>query len=389
MGLATRLLAIERRFAWGFIGFVVGTSLGVAGLYFTLKEKEAQLSYELIGRSNVLDVHQPLADLSVFFKGEDIQKNNLNLQILRLRIWNEGDASVLQSMYDSNELWGLSIRPGRALEARLAGASSVYLRRAVGPRLINDSLVQLGKVILEPHQGFVIDLLVLHDRNTQPSIAIVGKVVGSDTPQIQTLLPQPRQVSIWRQIFAGSVWVHMFRAIFYFVLVTLSLAGMIGITVSLSERSTRRASERRAMQLRALIETKSAEEVLAKDVIVEIYAEGGLDALKRAKTAVEEGRSVPLHHGVVYSLAPGGEHRALAPPDELQLQYALLRGDPSQGGVSRLRLTFDPHSRLFDEHLVRKLKDRRLVDDVDGKEKVNPVVGKLLEDAIRRLQESV
>ncbi len=56
MSIRGLLLGLERRYAWGLIGFVVGTVIGLAGLYVSLRELRPKLIYEILTDSNVLDV---------------------------------------------------------------------------------------------------------------------------------------------------------------------------------------------------------------------------------------------------------------------------------------------------------------------------------------------
>src|SRR5260221_5592526 len=146
MGLRQSLLFLERHFAWGVIAFVTGTLIGAAGLYYTLHERRANVSVQVISQFDILDVRQPLPDLSISFQGNDIQRSNLNIRHLHVRFSNNGDGDLLPGQYDQTVPWGLRLSGGRILKLQLLDASSSYLRNNLLPQLASDTFVQLNRL---------------------------------------------------------------------------------------------------------------------------------------------------------------------------------------------------------------------------------------------------
>jgi hypothetical protein len=81
-------LRIDDRFSWAFTGVLVAVVFGIVGLYATLRENRPNLVVEIENQADVLDVHRPLEDLKLSFRGQDIQQQNLNLRIFTIRVAN-------------------------------------------------------------------------------------------------------------------------------------------------------------------------------------------------------------------------------------------------------------------------------------------------------------
>src|SRR5262249_33173882 len=125
--MANRLSTVLNSPSWGFWVSLIGSLIGLLGLYAAFHEKQASLRFEITGESNVLDIRQSLPDLQVSFQGEDIQRQNLNLRIITLRITNDGEVDILQPSYDQTEPWGFQLTGGRIIELRPVFSQSQYL----------------------------------------------------------------------------------------------------------------------------------------------------------------------------------------------------------------------------------------------------------------------
>lgn len=272
------LKRLEARYPWGLLGAAVGVAGLAVGAYGWLHERRPNVMFEVISEANVLDVHTALPDLRILFRGEDIQKENLNLRILRLRVANTGEADISQGLYDVNEPWGFKVRGGRALEIRLVEASSEYLFASVAPVLVNDSSVHLSKVILERGAAFSVELLVLHPSREVPEVVPIGKVAG--VQRIEVLRGEAgRRESFWGAVLAGSVWTHLARFVGY-ILVLLVAAVIIGGAGSwIGNRLSGHKRRARARQLVALLNERKVPPGSARDAVVDLYAFGGKDAL--------------------------------------------------------------------------------------------------------------
>jgi len=91
------LRKIEERYAWGVIGVLLSLLFGAAGLYTFFHERKPNVSYEITNESNVLDLRQPIKNLSILFQNQDIEQKNLNLRIFDVKVENTGEIDILQN----------------------------------------------------------------------------------------------------------------------------------------------------------------------------------------------------------------------------------------------------------------------------------------------------
>jgi hypothetical protein len=378
MGLRSALVWFERRV--GIVGFASGTVIGIAGLYYALHAKRPIVAVRIVSQFDILDVRQPLADLSIFFQGNDIQRHNLNLRTLHVRFANEGEADLLQSQYDASDTWGLLLHGGRILKAQLLEASSSYITSHLSPQLQSDSVIQLGKVILEPGRHFTLDLLILHSKNVQPTLAVTGKIVGMDSIPVRFEPVAGAQASVWSRAFSGSPPVQGIRLFAYFVAAALAIAAVVASGVGISSTMSSRSQRRRAKEIRLVLDTSSAEEVVARDVLIHVYSVAGKAGLLATKSLIEDKKflgpsdlegawtdfffDLSQRHGV--RSTPRGQ-----PP--YAVPYA-IPPDPS-----------DPKSPMFGADLAHRLREGRLIQTKDGVAQVHPAFHKLLTVAIERL----
>ena len=107
----TQKLRMDDRFSWSFTGVVLALLFGAVAVYSVVHERRPSLVCEIDNQSDVLDLHRPLQDLKLAFRGQDIQQQNLNLRILTIRLVNRGGLDILQNQYDQEADWGLRVVP--------------------------------------------------------------------------------------------------------------------------------------------------------------------------------------------------------------------------------------------------------------------------------------
>ena len=173
-------LRIDDRFSWSFTGVILAVLFGAIGLYSLLRENRPNLVCEIQNQSDVLDLHRPLKDLALEFRGQDIQQQNLNLRIYTVRVSNKGRVDILQSYYDQDTPWGITVKPGQIIEARLTSSNSSYLTSRIGPEVSDPNTITLRKVIFEHDRYATLDILVLHHKESPPRIGSFGKIAGID-----------------------------------------------------------------------------------------------------------------------------------------------------------------------------------------------------------------
>ncbi len=386
MGLRNALLGLERKFAWGLLGFISGTLLGVVGLYYALHERRPSISVQVVSQFDILDVRQPLQDLSILFQGADIQRSNQNLRTLHVQFSNDGEADLLQTQYDQSEPWGLILRGGRILKVQLLDASSPYIRSNLAPQLVGDTVVHLNKLILERGRHFTLDLLVLHAKSGQPTLSVTGKIVGVDSIAVRFNAVTGNQPGVWSRALSGSPWTQVVRVPIYSVAGLIVLGAIVASAVGISSILTNRARKRRAREIRLILDTTSPEEVLAREILEHIYSVSGASALVTARSLVQD-RDF-LSDGV-----SGASWRSFLHASNLNRHMIGRDVAPSQDDFPRGQFVdvhyvadvSDPLSPAFAQDLARRLRNARLLTRKDGVHRVHPAFDKLLSLAIERL----
>jgi hypothetical protein len=231
---------IEKLLPWGFAGALLTLLIGVGTVYITLREKAPSITYET-SEYNVLDVHRPLKDLSVLFRGQDIQSKKLNLRIYSISVRNDGELNIRQTDFDQSKPWGLSIAGAQIIDQpRLVYASSDYIKENLNPRTTSDSQVEFNKIIFEKGKTFTIEIQVLHQTSIEPVIEPTGKIAGIESIQVVQRKATQAKPSIWTESFQGSAGVQAMRIIAYFLVLIVVFVLVISIAVRISDAADKK-----------------------------------------------------------------------------------------------------------------------------------------------------
>ena len=212
--------SITRKIFWGIILIF----LAAIAFYNFFHEKKLEITYEIISESNVLDIHKPLKDLTIFFKDENIQKKNLNLKVYTIRVYNTGELNIRQDDFDKNLPWGLEVKQGKIInKARLINTNSEYLMSNLEPTVLDTNKLEFKKIIFERNKFFIVELLVLHSKVQLPSILPIGKIAGVEENEPLKSFVASKEKSFIETFFAGGIILNLIRAIFFSFCVFISL----------------------------------------------------------------------------------------------------------------------------------------------------------------------
>ena len=283
MSLYKRLRRFNK-LAW--LSLLLTATALVIGL-MQLQSPETQVSIVSGNQTNVLDIHQPLRDLTISFRGKDIQEENLNLQILTLRVENTGKVNILQSYYDQNDVWGFGVTTGEIIEVRLANSNSDYIVSHLNPLLNKTTnVVELQKIIFERGDFFTIEMLVLHRKSTPPQVIPLGKIAGIGNMSVTSVFVNQKE-GFLDQLIQGNALVHLVRFVLYIVILT---AGGLVIVLVASVIDTTVGANRKAKRRRIIKEIIPENESLGEKAktVINAYVDEGLTGLKRMKGLVED-----------------------------------------------------------------------------------------------------
>jgi hypothetical protein len=248
IGSSPQRQRFERNALWAVFGILATLLVGAIGLYFSMRHPASSLTVRILRESNVLDVHQPVKDLAILYRGQDIQGQSKNLRIITVSVANAGEVDIRQADYDLTQPWGLRIYDAEIVEApKIVDASTSYLREQVLPKSTPGGLIEFNKVILEHGKSFVVEFLVLHENDKLPRIETVGKITGIDE-QIVVAATDVNEIGFWQRVFYGEMWVQIVRilviAIGTVIFVIGTVAAIAGIS-SLWDKAKARACDRK------------------------------------------------------------------------------------------------------------------------------------------------
>ena len=267
------------------IGSLVVT---IVTLVIALREPEASVTIETISDTNVLDLRRPLQDLSIVFRGQNVQEQNLNLRIVTINVVNSGEVDILPNQYDSEDDWGVQFKDGEVIEARLVDTSSDYLQSKVIPERSSVDTVVFPKIILEQGAFFAVEVLLLHSKNELPSISSVGKIAGVDEITVLTRPLSREEVSFATELFRGSALIQAVRVIIYLVgsliAIIVAILALFAVTTVFSNLNSRKRRSR-ILQTRVIHQVDQDE---LRDLLVSHYESSGITGLKELQELLRE-----------------------------------------------------------------------------------------------------
>lgn len=277
----------KEKIPWAIIGVLLALIFGAFGIYSVVHEKKPNILYEITNETNVLDVRKPLADLSISFQGEDIQKENLNLRIFTVRVENNGEVDILQGQYDVSDIWGIQAKNSRIIEVRLINSNSDYIKSKLEPNLIQDDKIKFNKIIFEKRKFFVLEILALHEKALKPEIIPLGKIAGVER-NVPIKSWEEREESFQEKVFYGNVFIHFIRFVIYslsLIIVSVIIGLSVGGFASLINKTK---SRKRKEEIIKIFGDKALAEDKKEKLLYEFYIKGGGKEVKKLNELLKD-----------------------------------------------------------------------------------------------------
>ena len=233
---------------WTIVSVILALFFGLFTVYVYYAE-HPNITFDIVNNANVLDVHKPLSELNIYFQGEDIQQSNLNLRIISVKIENTGNVNILQNFYDVNDIFGLRIDNGQIIESRLIYSNSEYLMSNLNLKTVNNTL-ELSKPIFEKNKYFIVDILILHDKNEEPTIVPLGKIAGIDRIELRKSYAEKQ--TFFDMVFSGSLSVHLIRLLIYLFICSVFLIFILLIASKIDTIRNNRRKHKRTLLVNKL-----------------------------------------------------------------------------------------------------------------------------------------
>lgn len=286
-----------------------GVIVGLAGLYTYYKGTNAKLEIVIESATNVVDVNERVAGLSVVFNGEDFLQRNKALTIYSLTLRNNGNESIRKDDFDASALVGVSLPGATILNAQLDPArtsSEPYIRENARFHLQAPSSVFLRPVILDPGDRIGLRVVAVHGASTRPRLTALGKVVGQKEIPVMVARDTDESAGVWSRAVGGGLGVNLLRLPIYFFAFLILLIPAIGIPVGIGNWRDKRKRKRIAQEYMSCVQ-----ETPWLKWMVDTYVGSGTIPLEKLEDLVA---NPDRHHARRYMRGVRIEHGGDLPP---------------------------------------------------------------------------
>lgn len=348
------------------IGILLSTKtasiITVAGIILTIyfgviyeKAKVITLSRGLL--SEVFDLHEPLSDLEITYRGRNLHLEGKTLWSVNFRIENSGQTGIKIGDFDKKSPLGVEVIGGEfVLDKTKYLASNDYIQTTIEPKTFEKEII-LSPLIFEPLDYISFNVLVIGPEGISPVLKHTGIVSGTKIIN-ETGASNIDNKSIGQKIINNDpLWVHIIR--FFMYLFVVLCACIVGLILYLQKNNILNYSTR--WNRRKILRKYKDNENLSKEAryTMSLYENKGFDTLLMyngyvnvtnkniaVKTALKDLKDNSLK-SIVDSLIELGEllDKKRVDRDELEAKgFLIFEGDSIK------------YTELFDEELFKLIK---------------------------------
>jgi len=172
-GIVSKSKGSKRNRAFWFISVVLPIAAVIVPiLFFFIESKEKELSYEILGRTELVGVHLPSDEVVITYAG----KNVTYLELLSIKISNSGNVPIKSEDFD------------KPLKIKFKEKSEVFVVR-VGPSFPDNlrpiiksepGLIQITPLLLNPGDNYTIEVIT-SAKEQEPKIDV--RIAGIQFPK--------------------------------------------------------------------------------------------------------------------------------------------------------------------------------------------------------------
>ncbi len=215
--------------------------------------------------------------LEILYEKENINDNDKNLSILKIKIQNISSVNILSTFYDTKDPLGFKFNVGEIVEQpEIVEASTDYIKNNLSISLDSLGNVILNSIIIDGQEFFTLKVLVLHKQNEVLHIKAFGKVAGVKEIRVLESYKNTEEKTFWQQLIEGTLFVHLVRLFAYLIAIIL-IALVIIIPSSLISNSLTERSRKK--NVRKYKTKKKLSDTVERDLIYELYVKSGLEYL--------------------------------------------------------------------------------------------------------------
>lgn len=264
--------------------------LGIIGatitIYAFFQDQKADLRYEIIANTNVLDINADLSKLEIIYDSTNLKQTGENLRIFTVKVVNIGNQHITKEYYDENDPVGIKMSTGEIIEKpEIIKTSNDYLKRKLKITEYGKERITLSQVILESGEYIIIKLLVLHNKETIPQILSIGKIVGQKEIDVVNAIDIKEEQTFLKTTFQGGIWNQLLRLIAYF----FGAALLIGLMIFSSERiDDYREKKRKNKMVHSFKNKKSYVYTRMDDAVFDRYKKSSFYSLNEMQSLLDD-----------------------------------------------------------------------------------------------------
>jgi len=311
MGLYNYIKSLDTKFAWSFMGFVIGiTGICYAVYIDQFKVSEPRIVFDILSNTEVLSVKENLNKLDIIYDGQNLKEQKENLILSTIRISNEGNEDIRENDYYSKTPFGLKISNGKIADRPvITEASNKILKNNL--TLTYDSLnnIVLDKIPFNQDQYFTIKVLTICKGDTLPTITPFGNIAGINEafPVRQSFKEgQKEEKSFIELLTLGNFGIHVARFFFYIFCI---FAFLVTIIIPISKISEYLENKKRNNIIQKFREKTKIQLSDKVELIFEIYRTYGTNYINRINNILEDTGKIRnylsrhnIHRNNIYSI---------------------------------------------------------------------------------------
>lgn len=144
---------------------------------------------------------------------------------------------------------------------------------------MNDDSVKFNKIIFERGKFFIVEILVIHSKDSLPKFKPFGKIAGIDTLDIRPFLAKNKKGIIY-ETFRGKILVQFCKLVAYFLFGFVIIVFVVFGVDKYGSWKERRAKKVRKRHILSLFGEINEKEYRGKKIAADIYINQGMEKVK-------------------------------------------------------------------------------------------------------------
>ncbi|PTN04477.1 hypothetical protein C8N47_13112 [Mangrovibacterium marinum] len=297
MSTLDKIKTLDKKFSWSFFGFLIGIlGFGYAIYIDQFKEVKPNITFDILSKTQVLDLKENLNELKIIYDGEDLKEKDENLILITLKILNNGDKDIKEDDFVSQVPFGFVVNNGKIAETpQILETSNDFLKNYLKVSYDSTNTVFLNKTQIDQNQFFTIKILTICKNSEVPDIKPVGKISGMVNEfAVRNIFKDELESedSFFERLNNDNFGIHVAR-FFYYIICMALFSLLIGIPSSkLSDFFDNKKKKKLIQKFRNKTKIKLSDKV---DLIFELYKDYGERSIKWLDNTISNDKKLIKH----------------------------------------------------------------------------------------------